>query len=108
MENRFCIYCGTPKGTTVTAAPEQTQEAHLWICSVCMAGNPFEDAFCTHCGETRVCYECGKSMGKGEKYCPHCGIEAGKWKCLNCGGLQNGKNKFCELCGTKWYPPWEK
>lgn len=83
---------------TVTVTPHHEDG---WICADCKLGNVFGDIFCTNCGKTRLCLECGESMPKDDKYCSNCATEAGKWKCSNCDTVDTSNNNFCENCGTK-------
>ena len=76
-----------------------------WICTDCQAVNTFDDFFCTNCGQTKVCLECGQCIPKADDFCFNCATAAGKWKCRQCGELGDRENLFCVNCGTKRHKP---
>ena len=63
------------------------------------------DLFCTECGKTWLCLECGAEMPKEDLYCTNCGIERGCWKCSHCQTTCSGPADSCKTCKTPRHEP---
>ena len=86
----------------------QPADQETWTCSACHADNTYENFFCTNCGTTSLCLECGNVVPAEDHYCQQCGTETGKWICTKCGQAQDVRNAFCENCSEARHAPVKK
>ena len=104
---------GTQKTAASSARTQHSNDSQpadqgTWTCTACHADNTYENFFCTNCGKTSLCLECGNVVPADDRYCQECGTETGTWKCTNCGQVQDLRNAFCENCAEERHAPVKK